>query len=141
MNFIIGYSLWMLIVNVNCFLYKQPHVRIWDTMNLNTLHVIGIGDFDKAVSCLSFSKLVRLVVLITGNSVQLYRQNPTTMLIEKLSILITDTGEYFCVSFYMNGISRKWVKGHKFYNIYSIFKRSFMQIILYASLLRLKYDS
>ncbi|XP_048738244.1 echinoderm microtubule-associated protein-like 2 isoform X4 [Ostrea edulis] len=34
-----------------------PHVRIWDTMNLNTLHVIGIGDFDKAVSCLSFSKL------------------------------------------------------------------------------------
>lgn len=35
----------------------KPHVRIWDTMNLNTLHVIGIGDFDKAVSCLSFSKL------------------------------------------------------------------------------------
>ncbi|XP_062595219.1 echinoderm microtubule-associated protein-like 2 isoform X4 [Saccostrea cucullata] len=34
-----------------------PHVRIWDTMNLNTLHVIGIGDFDKAVCCLSFSKL------------------------------------------------------------------------------------
>eukprot|EP00105_Crassostrea_gigas_P010551 XP_011425879.1 PREDICTED: echinoderm microtubule-associated protein-like 2 isoform X7 [Crassostrea gigas] len=34
-----------------------PHVRIWDTMNLNTLHVIGIGDFDKAVSCLSFSRL------------------------------------------------------------------------------------
>ncbi|XP_062595221.1 echinoderm microtubule-associated protein-like 2 isoform X6 [Saccostrea cucullata] len=35
----------------------KPHVRIWDTMNLNTLHVIGIGDFDKAVCCLSFSKL------------------------------------------------------------------------------------
>lgn len=35
----------------------KPHVRIWDTMNLNTLHVIGIGDFDKAVSCLSFSRL------------------------------------------------------------------------------------
>lgn len=44
---------------MNLFLYEQPHVRIWDTMNLNTLHVIGIGDFDKAVSCLSFSKLVR----------------------------------------------------------------------------------
>ena len=138
MNFIMEYSLWMFIAYVNCFLYKQPHVRIWDTMNLNTLHVIGIGDFDKAVSCLSFSKLVRLVVLIPGNSVQLYRQNP---FIEKLSILITDTGEYFCVSFYMNWISTKWVKGHKFYNIYSIFKRSFMQINLYASLLWLKYDS
>ena len=80
-------------------------------------------------------------VLITGNSVQLYRQNPTTILVEKLSILITDTGEYFCVSFYMNGIPRKWVKGDNIYNIYSIFKRSFMQINLYASLLRLKYDS
>ena len=61
-------------------------------------------------------------ILITGNSVQLYRQNPTTMLIEKLSILITDTGEYFCVSFYMNQISRKWGKGDNIYNIYSIFK-------------------
>ncbi|KAJ8308865.1 hypothetical protein KUTeg_013739 [Tegillarca granosa] len=35
----------------------KPHVRIWDSVSLNTLHVIGIGDFDRAVCCLSFSKL------------------------------------------------------------------------------------
>ncbi|KAL5009043.1 hypothetical protein ScPMuIL_014624 [Solemya velum] len=35
----------------------KPHVRIWDSMSLNTLHVIGIGDFDRAVCCVSFSKM------------------------------------------------------------------------------------
>ncbi|XP_023207042.1 echinoderm microtubule-associated protein-like 2 isoform X2 [Xiphophorus maculatus] len=33
-----------------------PHVRIWDSVSLNTLHVIGMGAFDRAVSCVSFSK-------------------------------------------------------------------------------------
>ncbi|KAK3093743.1 hypothetical protein FSP39_019600 [Pinctada imbricata] len=33
-----------------------PHVRIWDSISLNTLHVVGIGDFDRAVCCISFSK-------------------------------------------------------------------------------------
>jgi len=35
----------------------MPHVRIWDSVSLNTLHVIGCGVFNRAVSCLSFSKL------------------------------------------------------------------------------------
>ncbi|XP_076099427.1 echinoderm microtubule-associated protein-like 2 isoform X4 [Mytilus galloprovincialis] len=35
---------------------KKPHVRIWHSTSLNTLHVIGIGDFDRSVCCLSFSK-------------------------------------------------------------------------------------
>ncbi|XP_041351866.1 echinoderm microtubule-associated protein-like 2 isoform X3 [Gigantopelta aegis] len=34
-----------------------PHIRIWDSVSLNTLHVIGLGDFDRAVCCVSFSKL------------------------------------------------------------------------------------
>uniref|UniRef100_A0A8C2R4Q5 EMAP like 1 n=1 Tax=Capra hircus TaxID=9925 RepID=A0A8C2R4Q5_CAPHI len=41
------------------FLPKQqlpPHVRIWDSVTLNTLHVIGIGFFDRAVTCIAFSK-------------------------------------------------------------------------------------
>uniref|UniRef100_A0A8C8VQI3 EMAP like 2 n=1 Tax=Pelusios castaneus TaxID=367368 RepID=A0A8C8VQI3_9SAUR len=33
-----------------------PHVRIWDSVSLNTLHVLGLGAFDRAVSCLGFSK-------------------------------------------------------------------------------------
>ncbi|XP_050404187.1 echinoderm microtubule-associated protein-like 2 isoform X5 [Patella vulgata] len=34
-----------------------PHVRIWDSVSLNTLHIIGLGDFERAVCCVSFSKL------------------------------------------------------------------------------------
>ncbi|TSN67131.1 Echinoderm microtubule-associated protein-like 1 [Bagarius yarrelli] len=33
-----------------------PHVRVWDSVSLNTLHVFGTGFFDRAVVCLSFSK-------------------------------------------------------------------------------------
>ncbi|CAI9730039.1 echinoderm microtubule-associated protein-like 2 isoform X10 [Octopus vulgaris] len=35
----------------------QPHIRIWESVRLTTLMVIGIGDFERAVCCLSFSKL------------------------------------------------------------------------------------
>ncbi|XP_016430272.1 echinoderm microtubule-associated protein-like 2 [Sinocyclocheilus rhinocerous] len=34
----------------------QPHVRVWDSVSLNTLHVIGAGVFDRAVTCVAFSK-------------------------------------------------------------------------------------
>ncbi|KAH0631627.1 hypothetical protein JD844_006057 [Phrynosoma platyrhinos] len=33
-----------------------PHVRVWDSVSLNTLHVLGPGPFDRAVSCVGFSK-------------------------------------------------------------------------------------
>ncbi|XP_005990360.1 echinoderm microtubule-associated protein-like 1 isoform X3 [Latimeria chalumnae] len=33
-----------------------PHVRVWDSVSLNTLHVIGMGFFDRAVTCIAFSK-------------------------------------------------------------------------------------
>ncbi|XP_060800060.1 echinoderm microtubule-associated protein-like 2 isoform X1 [Neoarius graeffei] len=33
-----------------------PHVRVWDSVSLNTLHVIGSGVFDRAVTCVAFSK-------------------------------------------------------------------------------------
>ncbi|XP_051899976.1 echinoderm microtubule-associated protein-like 2 isoform X1 [Pristis pectinata] len=33
-----------------------PHVRVWDSVSLNTLHVIGTGFFDRGISCVSFSK-------------------------------------------------------------------------------------
>ncbi|XP_064484609.1 echinoderm microtubule-associated protein-like 2 isoform X3 [Ornithodoros turicata] len=35
---------------------SRPHVRIWDSVSLHTLHVIGIGEFERAVSCVAFSK-------------------------------------------------------------------------------------
>ncbi|XP_033102726.1 77 kDa echinoderm microtubule-associated protein-like isoform X3 [Anneissia japonica] len=34
----------------------KPHVRVWDSVTLNTLHVIGLGTFDRAVCCVGFSK-------------------------------------------------------------------------------------
>ncbi|KAM4662146.1 echinoderm microtubule-associated protein-like 1 isoform 4-T4 [Discoglossus pictus] len=34
----------------------QPHIRVWDSVTLNTLHVIGMGFFDRAVTCVAFSK-------------------------------------------------------------------------------------
>ncbi|XP_054153345.1 echinoderm microtubule-associated protein-like 2 isoform X2 [Oppia nitens] len=36
----------------------RAHVRIWDSVSLNTLHIIGQnGDFDRSILCLAFSKL------------------------------------------------------------------------------------
>ncbi|XP_072308624.1 echinoderm microtubule-associated protein-like 2 isoform X1 [Eucyclogobius newberryi] len=33
-----------------------PHVRVWDSVSLNTLHVLGMGFFDRGVTCVAFSK-------------------------------------------------------------------------------------
>ncbi|KAJ8414584.1 hypothetical protein AAFF_G00037860 [Aldrovandia affinis] len=33
-----------------------PHVRVWDSVSLNTLHVLGMGVFDRAISAVAFSK-------------------------------------------------------------------------------------
>lgn len=48
------------LVTAFCFPKQQlpPHVRIWDSVTLNTLHVIGTGFFDRAVTCIAFSKSV-----------------------------------------------------------------------------------
>lgn len=37
----------------------QPHVRVWDSVSLATLQVIGLGTFERGVGCLDFSKAVR----------------------------------------------------------------------------------
>ncbi|KAJ8418423.1 hypothetical protein AAFF_G00141320 [Aldrovandia affinis] len=34
----------------------QPHVRVWDSVSLSTLQVIGLGTFERGVGSLSFSK-------------------------------------------------------------------------------------
>ncbi|XP_020856879.1 echinoderm microtubule-associated protein-like 4 isoform X2 [Phascolarctos cinereus] len=34
----------------------QPHVRVWDSVSLATLQVIGLGTFERGVGCLDFSK-------------------------------------------------------------------------------------
>ncbi|XP_018904469.2 echinoderm microtubule-associated protein-like 2 isoform X3 [Bemisia tabaci] len=34
----------------------RPHVRIWNSVSLVTVSVIGIGEFDRSICCLSFSK-------------------------------------------------------------------------------------
>jgi echinoderm microtubule-associated protein-like 1/2 len=34
------------------------HIRVWDSVSLNTLHVIGgNSEFDRGFSCLAFSKM------------------------------------------------------------------------------------
>lgn len=42
----------------------KPHVRIWDSVSLNTLSVLGLGDFDRAVCCISFSTLDKGQLLV-----------------------------------------------------------------------------
>lgn len=34
----------------------RPHIRVWNSVNLSTIAVIGIGEFERSISCLSFSK-------------------------------------------------------------------------------------
>jgi len=34
----------------------KPHIRIWNSVSLITLHVLGIGELERAVVCISFSK-------------------------------------------------------------------------------------
>ncbi|NXH15048.1 EMAL1 protein, partial [Bucco capensis] len=41
-----------------------PHVRVWDSVTLNTLHVIGMGFFDRAVTCIAFSKSVKSLFML-----------------------------------------------------------------------------
>ncbi|XP_078001343.1 77 kDa echinoderm microtubule-associated protein-like isoform X2 [Glandiceps talaboti] len=36
--------------------YYVPHIRIWDSISLTTLRIIGVGDFERGVCCVSFSK-------------------------------------------------------------------------------------
>uniref|UniRef100_A0A1I8GES1 WD_REPEATS_REGION domain-containing protein n=1 Tax=Macrostomum lignano TaxID=282301 RepID=A0A1I8GES1_9PLAT len=33
-----------------------PHVRVWNSVDLTTMHVLGLGDFERAVCCLAFSR-------------------------------------------------------------------------------------
>merc|ERR1719342_1258702 len=34
----------------------QPHIRVWNSVSLQTIAVLGLGELTRAVSCLSFSK-------------------------------------------------------------------------------------
>nr|XP_033792272.1 echinoderm microtubule-associated protein-like 4 isoform X3 [Geotrypetes seraphini] len=34
----------------------HPHVRVWDSVSLSTIQVIGLGTFERGVGCLDFSK-------------------------------------------------------------------------------------
>ncbi|XP_021504380.1 echinoderm microtubule-associated protein-like 4 isoform X2 [Meriones unguiculatus] len=48
----------------------QPHVRVWDSVSLSTLHIIGLGTFERGVGCLDFSKAdsgVHLCVIDDSN--------------------------------------------------------------------------
>lgn len=48
----------------------QPHVRVWDSVSLSTLQVIGLGTFERGVGCLDFSKAdsgVHLAVIDDSN--------------------------------------------------------------------------
>ncbi|XP_069695137.1 echinoderm microtubule-associated protein-like 2 isoform X3 [Periplaneta americana] len=35
---------------------QWPHVRVWNSVSLHTMAVIGIGEFERSICCLSFSK-------------------------------------------------------------------------------------
>ena len=35
---------------------EKAHIRVWNSVSLQTLHVLGLGDFDRSLCCISFSK-------------------------------------------------------------------------------------
>lgn len=45
----------------------QPHVRIWDSVSLSTLQVVGLGTFERGVGSLAFSKAVSITQVHHGN--------------------------------------------------------------------------
>ena len=34
----------------------RPHIRVWNSVSLQTMHILGAGDFERSLCCLSFSK-------------------------------------------------------------------------------------
>ncbi|KAK2708115.1 hypothetical protein QYM36_015714 [Artemia franciscana] len=34
----------------------KPHIRIWNSVSLSTLHVLGLGEFERSITAISFSK-------------------------------------------------------------------------------------
>jgi microtubule-associated protein-like 1/2 len=50
---------------------SKPHIRVWNSVSLATLAVIGLGDFHRSISCLSFSKAVSYL-LLSLNLIDLY---------------------------------------------------------------------
>ncbi|XP_071743387.1 echinoderm microtubule-associated protein-like 2 isoform X11 [Lepeophtheirus salmonis] len=34
----------------------RPHVRVWNSVSMLTIHILGLGDFEKSICCVSFSK-------------------------------------------------------------------------------------
>ncbi len=36
---------------------RPPHIRVWNSVSLQTMHTLGAGEFNFAVCCLSFSKV------------------------------------------------------------------------------------
>lgn len=49
---------WFRLVLCGPFQALQPHVRVWDSVSLSTLQVIGLGTFERGVGSLAFSKAV-----------------------------------------------------------------------------------
>ncbi|OQV21716.1 Echinoderm microtubule-associated protein-like 1 [Hypsibius exemplaris] len=50
---------------------KLVHIRVWDSVSLNTLHVIGgNGDFDRGFCCLAFSKMDGGALLVAIDEAQ-----------------------------------------------------------------------
>lgn len=56
-----------------CVQALQPHVRVWDSVSLSTLQVIGLGTFERGVGSLAFSKAVSIDQVHHGNCVQRHR--------------------------------------------------------------------
>uniref|UniRef100_A0A8C2D0P1 Echinoderm microtubule-associated protein-like 4 n=1 Tax=Cyprinus carpio TaxID=7962 RepID=A0A8C2D0P1_CYPCA len=46
----------------------QPHVRVWDSVSLSTLQIIGLGTFERGVGSLAFSKAVSIHLSVIDDS-------------------------------------------------------------------------
>jgi hypothetical protein len=56
------------------FFLAQPHIRVWNSVSLATVVVLGLGEFERSISCLSFSKAVIFTIGV-------FTVNTTTLIV------------------------------------------------------------
>uniref|UniRef100_A0A5K3ESF0 WD_REPEATS_REGION domain-containing protein n=1 Tax=Mesocestoides corti TaxID=53468 RepID=A0A5K3ESF0_MESCO len=69
----------------------RPHVRIWNSVSLETLQVLGLGVFENSVACLSFSKtdggaILAVIDEANDHTISLWEWQKTRRLTETKSL-------------------------------------------------------
>lgn len=65
----------------------QPHVRVWDSVSLSTLQIIGLGTFERGVGSLAFSKAVSLTLNVSFFCLTTPSTIPSILVYQRLQLI------------------------------------------------------